>query len=115
MPTQRLLTKSFKASIGLRHFNVLRGLPFNSAATLSSSSCECKDRSVPWGKVLAEKPVGRSYVCQGWIAVVIIAWAAHYMDRPLQPQGCCTSLCDRLRPLDPGASAGRAGLVSASC
>jgi len=45
-----LANKSSKTSIGLRQFNVLRGLPFNSAATLSSSSCECKDRSVPLGK-----------------------------------------------------------------
>lgn len=41
---------SLKTSIGLRQFNVSRGLPFNSAATLSSSSCVCNDRSVPFGK-----------------------------------------------------------------
>ena len=52
-----LANKSSKTSIGLRQFNVLRGLPFSFAATHSSSSCECKDRSIPL-EVLPEKPVG---------------------------------------------------------
>ena len=52
-----LANKSSKTSIGLRQFNVLRGLPFNSAATLSSSSCECKDRSVPLGKYWRRSPL----------------------------------------------------------
>ncbi len=50
MATQCSAISLSKTSIGFCQPSVLRGLPFSSAATLSSSSWVCKDRSVPFGK-----------------------------------------------------------------
>jgi putative transposase len=44
------LSASAKASAGDRHPSVLRGRSFNAAATASSSSSLCAQRSVPFGK-----------------------------------------------------------------
>ena len=50
--------KSSKTSIGLRQFNVLRGLPFSSAATLIKFLLRVQGQIGSLGEVLAEKPVG---------------------------------------------------------
>src|SRR6476469_5381472 len=67
MATQCFSISSSKTSTGFRQLSVLRGLPFNSAATLSSSSWVCKDRSVPFGKYLRSSPLVFSLVprCHG--------------------------------------------------
>src|SRR3989440_7724049 len=67
MATQCSAISSSKTSIGFRQFSVSRGLPFSSAATLSSSSWVCKDRSVPFGKYCRSNPFVFSLVprCHG--------------------------------------------------
>jgi hypothetical protein len=68
--TQCSAIRWLKTSIGLRQPSVFRGLPFSSAATLSSSSWVCKDRSVPFGKYCRSSPLVFSLVprCHGeWL------------------------------------------------
>ena len=67
MATQCFSISSPKTSTGFRQLSVLRGLPFNSAATLSSSSWVCKDKSVPFGKYCRSSPLVFSLVprCHG--------------------------------------------------
>ena len=67
MATQCSAISSLKTSTGFFQFSVLRGLPFSSAATLSSSSWVCKDRSVPFGKYCRRSPLVFSLVprCHG--------------------------------------------------
>ena len=67
MATQCSAISLSKTSIGFFQPSVLRGLPFSSAATLSSSSWVCKDKSVPFGKYCRSSPLVFSLVprCHG--------------------------------------------------
>jgi hypothetical protein len=58
---------SSKASAGVLHPRILRGLPLSAAATASTSSVFQRDKSVPFGKYWRKRPLVFSFVprCQG--------------------------------------------------
>ena len=57
-------TTAASIAAGVWYPSVLRGLVFRRAATVSRSAWLYPERSVHSEEVLAQQPVGRSYVCQ---------------------------------------------------
>ena len=74
MATQCFSISSPKTSVGFRQLRVLRGRAFSSAATRSGFPA-MQGQVGAFGEVLAEQPVGRSYVCQAPGVAWLRAWS----------------------------------------